>query len=292
MPELRAERDGPVLRLTLARPEKHNALDATLIAALTEAFAGAGEARAVVLRGEGPSFSAGADIDEMRAAVEQTAEENLADARGWLSLLEAADGCPAPVVAAVHGNTLGGACGLLACCDLVIAGPGARFGFSEVRIGLVPAVISPFVVARIGPGAARALFLTGERFDAETALRIGLATELADDLDAAVERTVASLLAAGPEAARIAKRIARAPLAAEETTRLIAELRTSDEAQEGLRAFLERRPAALARAEPRRFPVPGRPLGLRPGLRSPRGARSASRHRPRLRRARDRAGRG
>jgi methylglutaconyl-CoA hydratase len=244
VPGLRTERDGAVLALTLARPERHNALDGDLIAALTQAFADAGEARAVLLRGEGTSFSAGADIDEMRAASDRTAAENLAEARGWQALLEAVDGCPAPVVAAVHGTALGGACGLLACCDIVLAGPGARFGFSEVRLGLVPAVISPFVVERIGSGAARALFLTGERFDGATALRIGLVSELADDLEAAVARVVAALLAAGPEAARIAKRIARAPLPAEETTRLIAELRASSEGQEGLRAFLERRPAA------------------------------------------------
>jgi methylglutaconyl-CoA hydratase len=240
---LRTESDGEVLELVLARPEKHNALDGALIAALTRAFARAGDARAVVLRGEGRSFSAGADIEEMRAAIDHTAGENLAAARGWQALLEAVDGCPAPVVAAVHGPALGGACGLLACCDIVLAGPEARFGFSEVRLGLVPAVISPFLVDRIGSGAARALFLTGEPFDAGTALRIGLVSELADDLDAAVERVVAALLAAGPEAVRIAKQIARAPLPADETTRLIAELRTSEEAQGGLRAFLERRPA-------------------------------------------------
>jgi len=241
---LRAERKGALLELTLARPERHNALDGALIGALTRAFTGAGDARAVVLRGEGKSFSAGADLEEMRAAIDHTAAENLAEARGWQALLEAADGCPAPVVAVVHGSALGGACGLLACCDVVLAGPEARFGFSEVRLGLVPAVISPFVVERIGSGAARALFLTGERFDAGTALRIGLVSELADDLDAAVERVVAALLAAGPKATRIAKRIARRPLPADETTRLIAELRAGEEGQEGLRAFLERRPAA------------------------------------------------
>jgi len=240
-----------VLELTLVRPEKHNALDGTLIAALTQAFEGAGEARAVVLRGEGPSFSAGGDIEEMRAAIDHTASENLAEARAWRSLLEAADGCPAPVVAAVHGNALGGACGLLACCDIVVADREARFGFSEVRLGLVPAVISPFLIERIGTGAARALLLTGELFDAETALRVGLVSELADDLDAAVERVVAALLAAGPEAVRIAKRIARSPLPADETTHLIAELRTSEEGQEGMRAFLERRPAAWREETPR-----------------------------------------
>ncbi len=241
MSGLRIESDGELLRLTLARPEKHNALDGALIAALTRAFAGAAEARAVVLRGAGPSFSAGADIGEMRAASGQSAEQNLREARGWRSLLEAVDGCPVPVLAAVHGAALGGACGLLACCDIVVAGREASFAFSEVRIGLVPAVISPFVLARIGSGAARALFLGGERFDAETALRIGLVSELADDLEEAVERAASALLAAGPEAARIAKRIARAPLRADEASELIAGLRTSEEAQEGLRAFLERR---------------------------------------------------
>ena len=119
------------------------------------------------------------------------------DARRWRALLDAVDGCPAPVVAGVHGNVLGGACGLLACCDVVVAAPGTRFAFSEVKVGIVPAVVSPFVVARIGSGHARALFVTGERFDADRALRIGLITEIATDLDAGVERVVAEVLAGG-----------------------------------------------------------------------------------------------
>jgi methylglutaconyl-CoA hydratase len=242
MPGLRVERDDGVLRLTLARPERHNALDFALIGELTRAFGRVGDARAVVLAGEGPSFSAGADIDDMRAAIGRTREQNLDDARGWRLLLDAVDGCEAPVVAAVHGNALGGACGILACCDVVVADRGSRFGFSEVKLGLVPAVISPFVLARIGGGAARALFLTGERFGADRAQRIGLVSEVADDLSGAVERVLENLLAAGPQAARIAKRIARNPLPAAETERLIAELRTTGEAQEGLRAFLDRRP--------------------------------------------------
>ena len=242
------ERDGAVLRLTLARPERRNALDSALISALTEAFALAGDARAVVLAAEGPAFSAGADLGEMRAAIAATAEQNLDEARGWRAMLEAVDGCPAPVVAAVSGPALAGACGILACCDVVVAGRDATFGFSEVKVGIAPAVISPFVVARIGSGAARALFVTGERFDAERALAIGLVSELADDVAAAVERVVADLLAAGPKAVRIAKLIARAPLEAAETERLIAELRTRDEAQEGLGAFLEGRPPSLERA--------------------------------------------
>jgi enoyl-CoA hydratase/carnithine racemase len=159
------------------------------------------------------------------------------------TLLEAVDGCPAPVIARVQGQALGGACGLIACADVVVAAPDAQFAFSEVRLGIVPATISPFVLARIGSGEARRWFLTGERFGAETALRIGLVHELADDLDAAVERLVSGLLAGGPEAVRAAKALARAPLAAEETARLLAERRTSAEGQEGLAAFLEKRAA-------------------------------------------------
>jgi methylglutaconyl-CoA hydratase len=239
---LRSEHEGEVLRLTIARPEKRNALDAALLEGLTDALAGADAARAVVIRGEGPSFSAGADIDELRTAVEQTPAERLDDALRWRALLDAVDGCRTPVLAGVHGGAFGGACGLLACCDIVLAEPGAVFAFSEVKLGIAPAVVSPFVVARIGAGQARALFVTGERFDAERALRIGLVTEIVGDLDAAVERAVAEILAGGPEAVRLAKRIARAPLGADETTRLLAEVRAGSEGREGLRAFIERRP--------------------------------------------------
>jgi methylglutaconyl-CoA hydratase len=230
-----------VLRVTLARPERRNAFDAALIAELTEAFASAGEARAVVLGGDGASFSAGADVAWMRASAGLTYDENLEDARRLRRMLEAIDGCAAPVVARVQGHALGGGCGLVACADVAVAAPDALFGFSEVKLGLVPAVISPFVLAKIGSSAARRYFTTGERFDAATALRLGLVHELAGDLDDAVERIVAELLSAGPEAARAAKALARAPLEAEETARRIAERRTSDEGQEGLRAFLEKR---------------------------------------------------
>jgi len=239
---MRIEHDGPVLRLTLDRAEKHNAIDAALLVGLTAAFADVGDKRVVVLRGAGLSFSAGADLDEMRAGLESTHEERLVDARRWRALLDAVDGCPVPVVAGVHGNVLGGACGLLSCCDVVVAAPGTRFAFSEVKVGIVPAVVSPFVVARIGSGHARALFVTGERFDADRALRIGLIAEIAADLDAGVERVVAEVLAGGPDAVRIAKRIAREPLEAGQLAELLADLRASDEAQEGLGAFLERRP--------------------------------------------------
>ena len=241
MSALRIERDGPLLRVTMARPDRRNAFDAALIAELTEAFADVGDARAVLLAGDGPSFSAGADVAWMPSSVELTYDENVADALRLRAMLDAIDGCPAPVVARVQGHALGGGCGLVACSDVVVAEPQAQFGFSEVKLGIVPAVISPFALAKIGAGAARRYFVTGERFDARTALRIGLIHEVAPDLDAAVASVVGELLDAGPAAARSAKELARSPLSAEETARRIAERRTSEEGQEGLRAFLEKR---------------------------------------------------
>jgi methylglutaconyl-CoA hydratase len=237
------EREGPVLRVTLARPERRNAFDPTLIAQLAEAFAAVGRARTVVLAGEGPSFCAGADVDWMRASADLSFEENVADANALRRMFESIDQCPAPVVARVQGHVLGGGCGLVACSDVAIASRDAVFAFSEVKLGIIPAVISPFVLAKIGPSAARRYFVTGERFDAATALGIGLVHELADDLDGAVERVVGELLSAGPTAARWAKRLVRERPDSPETGRWIAERRTSEEGQEGLRAFLEKRPA-------------------------------------------------
>jgi methylglutaconyl-CoA hydratase len=226
----------------MARPERRNAFDAALIAELTAAFASVEDARAVVLTGEGASFSAGADVEWMRSSVELSYDENVADALRLRRMLETIDGCPAPVVARVQGHALGGGCGLVACADIVVAARDAVFAFSEVKLGIVPAAISPFALAKIGSSAARRYFVTGERFDADVALRIGLVHEVADDLDAAVERVVGELMTAGPEAARAAKELARTPLSAEETARRIATRRTSEEGQEGLRAFLEKRP--------------------------------------------------
>ena len=239
---LRVESDGAVLRVTLARPERRNAFDAALIAELAETFADVGDSRAVVLAGEGPSFCAGADVEWQRSSIELSYDENVEDAMRLYRMLEAIDACPAPVVARVHGYALGGGSGVVACADIVLAAPDAVFGFSEVRLGIIPAVISPFVLARIGPGAARRYFLTGERFDAEAALRVGLVHEVADDLDAAVDRAVAGLLAGGPEAVRAAKRLIHERPAGTDTPAIAAERRTSEEGQEGLRAFLERRP--------------------------------------------------
>ena len=240
MSGLRIERDGHVLRVTLARPDRRNAFDADLIRALTEAFTDVGDTRAVVLAGEGKSFCAGADVEWQRSAIDLSYEENVKDALRLYRMCEAIDHCPAPVIARVQGYALGGGSGLVACADVAIAAPDATFGFSEVKLGIIPAVISPFVLPKIGAHARR-YFLTGERFGAEAALRIGLVHEVADDLDSAVERAVGELLTAAPGAVREAKKLIRERPAGEETARIAARLRAGDEGQAGLRAFLERR---------------------------------------------------
>ena len=237
---LRIERDGEILRVTLARPERRNAFDAELIAELTEAFADVDDARAVVLAGDGQSFCAGADIEWQRAAIELSFDENVEDALKLHRMCETIDRCPAPVVARVHGYALGGGAGLAACSDIAISASDAVFGFSEVKLGIIPAVISPFVLPKIGQHARR-YFLTGERFDAETALRIGLVHQVPDDLNAAVERVVSELLSSGPEAVRAAKELIRERPDGDETAQIAARLRTGAEGQAGLRAFLERR---------------------------------------------------
>ncbi len=248
MQALRVEHDGDFLRVTLARPERRNAFDAQLIAELTEAFSHVGdEVRAVLLSGEGPSFCAGADVEWQRSSIDLTFEENVEDALRLHAMMAAVDASPAPLVARVQGYALGGGSGLVACADVVVAAPDATFGFSEVRLGIIPAVISPFVFARIGAGSARPLFVTGDRFDAETALRIGLVDEIAEDLDGAVERHIASILRSGPEATRAAKRLTRErPTDPNELAATAAALRAGTEGQEGLRAFLEKRDPSWA----------------------------------------------
>jgi methylglutaconyl-CoA hydratase len=240
---LRVERDGAILRVTLAKPERRNAFDAELIRRLTEAFAEVGDARVVVLAAEGPSFCAGADIEWQRSSIDLAYDENVEDALRLYRMLATVDGCPAPVVARIQGYALAGGSGLAACADVTIAGEDAVFGFTEVRLGIAPAVISPFVLAKIG-AAARRYFVSGERFDAQTALRIGLVDEVGADLDAAVERAVADVLAGGPRAVREAKRLVLEPRDGEELARLAATLRSSEEGQDGLRAFLEKREPA------------------------------------------------
>jgi enoyl-CoA hydratase/carnithine racemase len=238
MSALRVERDGEVLRVTLARPERRNAFDADLIRELDDAFADVGDARAVVLAGDGPSFCAGADVEWQRASIDLSYEENVEDYRRLYRVLQAIDRCPAPVVVRVHGFALGGGSGLTACADIAVAAEDAVFGFSEVRLGIIPGVISPIVLGKIGPAAARRYFLTGERFDAQTALRIGLVDEVAADPDFAVERVAEAILAGGPTAVREAKRLVLEPGDEEDILARAAERRASPEGQEGLRAFL------------------------------------------------------
>jgi methylglutaconyl-CoA hydratase len=237
---LRIERETNVLRITLAKPERRNAFDAELIGELTDAFSEVGDARAVVLAGDGPSFCAGADVEWQRASIDLSYDENVEDALRLYRMCETIDRCPAPVVARVHGYALGGGSGLAACADVAIASPDAVFGFSEVKLGIVPAVISPFVLPKIGAHARR-YFLTGERFDAATALRIGLISEVSPDPAEAVERVVADLLTSAPHAVRAAKVLVRERPPGDETARIAARLRSGDEGQEGLRAFLEKR---------------------------------------------------
>lgn len=238
MAALRVERDGQVLRITMARPDARNAFDADLIAALAEAFVDVGASRAVVLAGDGPSFCAGADIEWMRASANLDYDANVADATALRRMFEAIDTCPAPVISLVQGHALGGGVGLVACSDIVLAHERAVFGFTEVKLGIIPAVISPYALRKIGESASRRYFVTGERFDAETAFRIGLVHEVTTNLDSSLERVLAQLRTAAPRASRAAKRLVLDHPDGPETARRIAERRTSPEGQEGLGAFL------------------------------------------------------
>ncbi len=255
---LRFERRGPVARVALDRPDVRNAFDDALIEELTRAFrqaAGDSEVRVVVLSGEGPSFCAGADVAWMRKAGGYSRAENEADAEKMARMLRAIDACPKPVVALAHGAAIGGGVGLVAAADVAIAAEGTVFSLAEVRLGILPAVISPYVLRSIGPRNARDLFLTGDRFDAREAHRIGLVHRVvpAEELEEAGRRKVASLLASGPEAVGVAKRLIEqvAGKTPEEamglTVRTIAERRASAEAKEGLTAFLEKRKPSWAR---------------------------------------------
>ena len=250
-------RDGAVARLRLNRPQLHNAFDATVIAALTGALNGlaADDAvRVVVIEGEGPSFSAGADLNWMRGMAAAGEEENRRDALALARLMRTLDELPKPTIARVHGAAFGGGVGLVACCDIALATTDARFGLTESKLGLLPAVISPYVVEAIGAREARRWFATAELFDAATALRIGLLHDVPGDeaaLDAAVQRQVDLLLKAGPVAAAQAKQLVRRVVAHADRDRhdadnadLIARLRVSPEGQEGLGAFLDKRKPA------------------------------------------------
>jgi methylglutaconyl-CoA hydratase len=244
--------DGAVATVTLARTDSHNALNAGLIGELTCCFEALAEdegVRVVVLTGKGRSFCAGADIGYMRDTAQLSYEENLEDARGLAAMFRAVDECPKPVVAKVRGAAMGGGAGLVAAADVAVAGEGTLFAFSEVRLGIAPATIAPFVARKIGASHARSLFLTGERFGAERAREIGLVHESVpdDELDAAVDEKVQELLEGGPHAQAAIKALLRQLEAIEPMdapglmSRLISELRTGEEGQEGLAAFLEKR---------------------------------------------------
>ncbi len=247
------ERSGKVLTLRLNRPEVRNAFDAALIAQLTEALHQIGadpKVKVVVLAGAGAAFSAGADLQWMRSMASASEAENLADALALARLMRTLDELPKPTVARVHGATFGGAVGLVACCDIAVASTDARFGLSESRLGLLPAVISPYVIAAIGARQARRWFASAEAFDAATATQIGLVhqTVAPTALDAAVQRQVELLGQAGPLAAAGAKALVRRVAAGgddatldRDNAALIARLRVSAEGQEGLSAFLDKR---------------------------------------------------
>ncbi|HEX5078014.1 MAG TPA: enoyl-CoA hydratase/isomerase family protein [Geminicoccaceae bacterium] len=250
---LREQRDGGVVWLTLNRPEIHNAFDDRQIAELTDALehlARDDGVRAVVLTGAGSSFSAGADLNWMRRTATYDEAENLRDAKALAGLMKTLNELPRPTVARVNGAALGGGTGLVACCDVAIASQQAVFGTTEVRLGIIPAVIGPYVIAAVGVRQARRLMLTGERISAAHAARIGLVHEVVppERLDAAVEEVVSHLLKGGPHAIAAAKRLAR-DLAGrpidqaliDDTARRIATLRVAPEAREGLGAFLEKR---------------------------------------------------
>ena len=253
---LRLERPRPgVARVVLDRPELRNAFDDVLVAKLTDAFAALGadpSVRAVVLAGEGKSFCAGADLAWMKRVVSYAPEENQRDASALAAMFLAVDSCPKPVVGRVQGAALGGGAGLVAVCDVAVAAEGTLLGTTEVRLGIVPGVISPFVVRKVGESHARRWFLTGERFDAAEALRAGLVHSVVPEgeLDAEVDRVLDALLLGGPEALAVSKglaqRMGRVPLgeALMEATGVIAARRASAEGQEGMRAFLERRRAS------------------------------------------------
>jgi methylglutaconyl-CoA hydratase len=251
-PTIDVERAGKVGRIWLSRPEVHNAFNSAMIRELREALKSLGaddSVRVVVLSGRGKSFCAGADLNWMREIVRFTYEQNLEESLELAEGLHELYTLPKPTVARVNGAAIGGGTGFLSACDIVIASAEARFALSEVKIGLVPACIAPYVVRRTGEGRARQFFLTGERFDAERAREIGLVNIVADpdELDAAVEELLGKLITSGPEALACCKKLLQEvpgmdfAEAKRFTAEMIAGLRVSPEGQEGMASFLEKR---------------------------------------------------
>lgn len=245
-------RDG-VTTVNMARPDLHNAFNDEMMKELTEAFAALGadaKVRAVVLAAEGKSFCAGADVNWMKRMVDYSFDQNISDANILAKMLRAIRECPKPVIARVHGAAYGGGVGLVAAADMAVAVRGTTFCLSEVKLGIVPAVISPFVLEKIGPGAARRYALTAERFDADEAKRMGLVSEVVDtseQLDEWIGEVTKHILANGPAAVAACKKILSEVAGVSwdqvqaRTTQRIAEIRISPEGQEGLKAFLEKR---------------------------------------------------
>ncbi|MGI0116548.1 enoyl-CoA hydratase/isomerase family protein [Zooshikella sp. RANM57] len=251
--QITCRKDG-VATLTLNRPQVHNAFDDAMIAELItqlQALAAHPQVRLLIINGEGKHFSAGADLSWMQRMASATHQDNMTDAGQLATLLQTVNDFPHPVIGQVHGAAYGGAVGLVSCCDIAVATPKASFCLSEVKLGLVPAVISPYVIQAIGPRAARRYFLTAESFDAVTAEQLGLVHLVceADELATTTERFIQRLLNNGPHALQAAKQlianVAFHPISPElvrYTQQLIADLRTSAEGQEGMQAFLAKRP--------------------------------------------------
>lgn len=249
---VRRDHEPGVLRVTLTRPDVRNAFDEELIAALTRVARDAAEdrsLRAIVLAGEGSAFCAGADLGWMLKAVGYTRQDNLRDAEDLARMLERLDCLPLPLIGRVHGAALGGGVGLAAVCDIVVATESTVFAFSEAKLGIIPAVISPYVLGKIGASAARELFVTGARFTAARAKEIGLVHAVVPeaDLDATIDSYVREVLTSSPSSIAAAKRLVREVSGRRPddvigvTTGMIADQRTSADGQEGMRAFLEKR---------------------------------------------------
>ena len=247
-----------IATVTLNRAEKHNAFDDEMINELTRVFKKAGEdksVRALILRAEGKSFSAGADLNWMKKMKDYSSEENKKDSERLADLFKVMNALPQPLVGLVKGHTLGGGTGILSVCDYVLAEENSKFGFTEVRLGLVPAVISPFVIAKIGESQARAYFLSGEIFKADVALRMGLIHKIVpgEVFDQECERLISEFLKAAPKASKVAKELVfqvkslSSSLKSEELTdytcQTIARIRTGEEGQEGMKALLQKEKA-------------------------------------------------
>jgi len=249
---LRYEKDGPIIRVTFCRPEVHNAFNGDLLAEMDDLFSNLAkddDIRVVVLTGEGKSFCAGADLNWMRAVINQSFEENLAESNALADLFHKIYSFRRPVIGRINGAAIGGGTGFVAVCDIAVAARSAKFSFSEVKIGVVPACIGPYVIRKMGEGKARELFITGERMNADRAFNVGLVNSVVDDseLDEAVDGIIKALLSSGPEAVAMAKKlVSEVPAMTPDqfkpyTAEMIARLRISDEGQEGMDAFLNKR---------------------------------------------------